>query len=629
MNGRFSISGIDNYPFICFTLMSIAIVAGCKSTQSTLPDGSTPDLAVYSVQPQVVLPGTWIKVEGAGFVDENSGSLVVQLQGVGQQPWLLSPERLDDSHLKFQIDKTLFSSLGGVGQFQGMLKVRADYPGGLNQSAEVPVSWNMVEQLSPELNYFSAVVGQEVVYLGTSVDAKGTGFLLDGEGRTELRLSGTYTLDDSGDELAIESNLLLLEPASRQQLSGPLAASALGIHPGVFHGQIQAVNVFEGGDEISGTALTDVTMELGPTFITRTEPTEAARGQWVDFFGRGFVSSSATVVIRIEGTFTERDGTVVPLTGDNALQIVPEVVSGEHMRYVLRVSPDGQGGVQGLGAKPGLLRADITPEIYYGTEMEKGFGLKDVEFSILAQKQVIYISYLPGFTDTLRVFGLRNVENLIRERILQVVTRDYSEFSVEFRTVRPDDYMEYAVIEVGGVDPNGRDLLGLDNTMGKDTGNLYFDDIVGGLNADSRENGTYAYGGVFLSSYLLFSPSVEGHMPIASERFDDIFGPFMPSMGGSPVQAGEFPDGDRAEQIELAIHALGSMIGNTISHEMGHTLGLAAGPKDYFHNSPPLPNQIMDGGAERPFEERAEIDGQGPAVWSPENHAYLQKYLPK
>jgi hypothetical protein len=61
-------------------------------------------------------------------------------------------------------------------------------------------------------------------------------------------------------------------------------------------------------------------------------------------------------------------GQVTPLTGDNALQIVPGVLSGDHMRYVLRVNPDGQGGVEGLGAKPGLLSGEIILDIPSKTE---------------------------------------------------------------------------------------------------------------------------------------------------------------------------------------------------------------------------------------------------------------------
>ena len=611
-------------------LLAALVCVGCSSKPSSLPDGSTHELEIRLVEPTTVLPGTWVRVLGDGFVPAKAGSLTVLLERGGDSPWMIAPEWIDEQSLRFQIDSSLFSALGGPGVFTGMLKVRADYPGGSSQTAESPVSWILEQSLVPRLDHFSGAVGDGLVYLGTEVEALGSGFLFQGEGVTELRLSGSFVPEGSADPVPMVGHLIVLEESTRERQIGPIPASGFGIQPGVFTGDMTPVNVHESGEERSGTGLTGIRVELGPTFLSRVEPSQASRGQWIDIYGRGFVSGSATLVVRIEGSFTDQLGQVTPLTGDNALQIVPEVLSGDHMRYVLRVNPDGQGGVEGLGAKPGQLSGSVVPEVYYGADHQVGLGLPGgFEFTVAPQKQVVFISYLPGFTDVLRDFGLRNVEGKIRDRIAEVVDRDYRDFSVEFRSVRPSDFLEYAVIEVGGQDPNGRDLLGLDNTMGKDTGNVYFDDIVGGMNADSRESGTYAFGGVFVASYLLFSPKHPNHMPISSSRFDDIFGPFMPSEGGTDVEAGEYPDGDRGQQIGQAIHALGSMIGNTVTHEIGHTLGLAGGPPDQFHNLPPADNQIMDAGAQRSFEERAEIDGQGPAVWTADNRAYLQQYLPK
>ncbi|HOX46551.1 MAG TPA: hypothetical protein PK668_23330 [Myxococcota bacterium] len=606
--------------------------AGCTSVPSQLPDGATHLLGLQAVGPDTLLPGSWVVCRGEGFVGPDEGSLVVSLERGGGQPWLLSPVRIDDQRLEFRMDRNLWGALGGPGTFQGTLRVQASYTDGQTASAELAVSWTLLEQLTPSLDHFSAAASQgQTVYLGSALEALGDGFLLDGEGFTELRLNGQFVPADGSGAVPIQGRAIVLEPDRRDRLAGPLPAAGLGIHPGLFNGSVRPVNVHDGGFEIEGTGLPSVSFELGPTALLRFEPTSASRGQWIDIYGRGFVAGEATTVIQIEGTFTRsRTGEVVDLSGADALQIPPEVLAGDHMRYILRVSPDGHGGLTGLGAEPGTLRGSATPVVYYGADEHTGLSLPgQLEFQVLAQKQVVYISYLPGFTDALRDFGLRNVEDRIRDRILTVANRDYQEFSVEFRALRPTDFLEYSVIEVGGVDPNGQGLIGLDATMGKDIGNLYFDDVVGGANADSRESGHYAFGGVFVSSYLAFSPHAPEPMPIASPRFDDLFGPFMERLGGTPVEASEYPGGARAAEIEQAIHALGSMIGNTLTHEIGHTLGLAAGAANYFHNDPPGPNQIMDGGGERPFEERAEIDGQGPAVWATEDHTYLQTYLPK
>jgi hypothetical protein len=534
------------------------------------------------VDPDLVLPGTWIHVHGKGFVDETRGALIVFLER-GESKRMVTLERIDDTYIKFQIDAGLFSALGGVGSFEGTLRVQADYTGGRSQSHTTEVIWTLHETLKPRLDRFTATEG--IVYLGSDVRGEGAGFLLDGEGETQLRLSGTLTPE--GEAPAPWSGSFAVLAERRDLLDGPFPVEALGISPGVFVGDLIVVNVHADEREVAGNGLRDLTIELGRTFILRVEPSEASRGQWLRFTGRGFVAGSARTAVRIEGTFTARGGEVTDLTGDNALEIFPDVISGDVMQYVLRVTPDGQG-----------------------------------------------MNYLPGFTDALRDFGLRNVEFHIRDRILEVVNRDYKTgqpdgINIEWRTSRPTDFLEYSVIEIGGKDPNNVGLIGLDNTMGKDIGNLYFDDVVGGMNADSREEGHYAFGGVFISSYLAFSPKAPKPMGIASETFDEVFGAFMPSQGGTLVEAGEYPGGSRSDKIGRAIHALGSMIGTTVSHEIGHTLGMTTGPKDLFHNLVPADNQIMDAGFHRDFEERAEQNGRGPGCFTDENWNYLKRILPK
>ena len=604
---------------------------GCESIPSRT-DGGLPDLMVQSVEPSLVLPGTWIHVRGKGFVDENLGTLMVFLERGGSRRMVV-PERIDDEYMKFQISANLFTALGGPGSFAGTVRVQVDYTGGQSQSHTMDVIWTLEEALHPRLDRFTATEG--IVYLGSDVRGEGTGFLLEGEGETQLRLSGTFT-PEGGSE-GPWSGSFKVPAAARDLLDGPFPVEALGIAPGMFIGSLTVDNVHADEREVAGNSLPGVTIELGRTFLLRVEPSEASRGQWIQFTGRGFVAGEARTAVRIEGTFTERGGAVNDLTGANALEIFPDVISGDVMRYVLRVTSDGQGGIEGLGAVAGTLEASATPVVYYGADSEEGFPLDNMTFIVGPQKQVVYLKYLPGFTDALREFGLRNVESHIRDRILEVCNRDYMTgqpdgINIEWRTSRPDDFLEYSVIEVGGEDPNNVGLIGLDNTMsqgGKDIGNLYFDDVVGGLNADAREEGHYAFGGVFVSSYLAFSPKAPEPMSLASPIFDEIFGPFMPSQGGTPVEAGEYPGGSRTEKIGRAIHALGSMIGNTITHEIGHTLGLAAGPKDLFHNLVPADNQIMDAGFHRDFEERAEQNGKGPARFTDENWDYLKAILPK
>jgi len=63
-----------------------------------------------------------------------------------------------------------------------------------------------------------------------------------------------------------------------------------------------------------------------------------------------------------------------------------------------------------------------------------------------------------------------------------------------------------------------------------------------------------------------------------------------------------------------------------VSHEVGHSLGLADPYGQEFHNSGDEENRLMD--SDRPFAERAELDGLGPSRFCDEEYAYLRAILP-
>jgi hypothetical protein len=613
--------------FVYAVLMLVSFCAACPNEDSDLPD-VFPEIVITEVTPNpIVMPTTWIKIKGEGFVDNSLGqiSIILRREGVSNTVF---PDRESDELIKFQLGTYLFSTLGE--SFHGQLFVRIEYIDGSSKETPKNVYWTLLETLEPKFDSFTPIDGGGIVYLGSNTRAVGHGFLLDGEGETKLHFVGTFTPDSSNVASELDK-YVTLEDAQRTELSGPFPADCFGIEPGRFFGDIIPVNEHQDGPVIEGQGFSIVGIDLGPTLLIGIEPLQARRGQKITISGRGFTSGMALTALRVEGTFTSEKGDVSQLAGTD-LEVFPKVNSGDQMTYVLTVIPDGKGGVEGFGAEAGTVEGIVTPIIYYDDLVFEGEPLDDFVFRVLPQLQIVYISYLPGFTDALRDFGLRNFEKNIRDRILEVATRDYDGINVEFRTTRPTDYVEYSVIEVGGKDPNDRGLLGLDATMGKDIGNLIFNDIIGGLNAESRENGNYAFGGVFVSSFIAFSPSSEEACDLASGIFDQVFSPFMPAYGGSPAETWEFDyAGDRKPLIENAIHVLGSMIGNTVSHEVGHTLGLAHVPyngQNIFHNRVPGDDQIMDSGGQRPFEERAEINGSGPAVWTQENRQYLERILP-
>jgi hypothetical protein len=135
-------------------------------------------------------------------------------------------------------------------------------------------------------------------------------------------------------------------------------------------------------------------------------------------------------------------------------------------------------------------------------------------------------------------------------------------------------------------------------------------------------------------------------MPIAdsTSRFDAIFDPFRPDRGGLEVTATELATlqppvldsgascpakkGDRAAQIACAVFVLGNLVGNTMTHEVGHSLGLANPYGDGFHDPGDEDNRLMDSGGARPFIERTELEGAGPAVFCGDEYDYLRMILP-
>ncbi|MBK9070538.1 MAG: hypothetical protein IPL79_06000 [Myxococcales bacterium] len=46
------------------------------------------------------------------------------------------------------------------------------------------------------------------------------------------------------------------------------------------------------------------------------------------------------------------------------------------------------------------------------------------------------------------------------------------------------------------------------------------------------------------------------------------------------------------------------------------------------HNDGDAPGRLMDGGAARPFLERAELAGEGPGVFCDDEYGYLRQILP-
>jgi hypothetical protein len=258
-------------------------------------------------------------------------------------------------------------------------------------------------------------------------------------------------------------------------------------------------------------------------------------------------------------------------------------------------------------------------------------------------RQVVWLHFLPQYKESLRHFGMREADELVRARVLEVVRRDYGGVNIDFRLDPPDDFALFSEVEIGGPDPNGVGLLGYDNTPGKDSGNLRLHDKIGGLNALTQLDGSAGYGGVFVESLFTFSVhpgSLADDTGVGHAAFDAVFDPFRPDRGNQPIAQGDLspwpaggttancPAQDRGARVVCATLVLANLIGTTVSHEVAHSLGLADPGGPEFHNSGDWPNALMDAGHARGFLERAELDGVGPGAFCQHDYDYLRSILP-
>lgn len=394
--------------------------------------------------------------------------------------------------------------------------------------------------------------------------------------------------------------------------------------------------------------------------VTGVTPNRASLGQFVNLEGGGFVGvseddegseeGSPLTKLRLRGVFTSVDGKKeVRFDDADGVLIIPTFVSGNLVRYVLD-EQDAVGKLIDLRKLSGKFEGTFLPIIQYGQDQYPS-NPNDHEgtrgsFDVGYVTQIVHIRFLPGYITSLKHFGLRAADQLIRERVFEVAARDYLGASVAFRAEKPTDFAVFATVDLAGPDPNGTGLLGYDNSPGKDKYNQRLYDHIGGENALTQKDGYPGYGGVFTESFFGFSMHPNGlatRLQGADPFFDAIFDPFRPDVGGLPVSASDLAtldipklvdgsecpaQGDRGLQLACAVWVLGSMVGSTMTHEVGHSLGLADPYGGEFHNQGDEPERLMDSGGGRPFTERAEILGGKPGMFCDEDFAYLRKYLP-
>lgn len=620
-------------------VVGLALLAACAGGNEGPSLDPPAAVELISIQPSAVVSGSRFILRGRNFSEscehrlELSGSLAGQALQATLPLAVRSVEQAEGS-----ANALLEAAAGTLGSFEGQAEVVSENLVGQARSMPVGVSLQLRRYLTPELR----AVGSGLVYLSSRVPVEGEGLLLGGgEGSTTVELKGCFLptgTSGSCSQVGIQvATTLPVKPESegdRRRGWFEFAPSIAGIRPGAFQGTLRLLNLHADAHAEQSPTLA-ASFQLERTRLDSLAPGAVSLGQYLELRGAGFIAGGS--LVRFQGSFTPKGGGPLPLS----LDLVPGFESGGVVRYVLEEG-QGIGAAIDLRASSGTLAGSWTPTVVWQKDQLEGQGAT-LSVKVAPVKQVVWVRFGQAWTESLRLFGLSAADAAIRKRVLEVMARDYKGVNVEFRVEEPKDFKLYAKVDISGRDPNGLGLLGYDNTPGKDVDNKRLYDWLGGVNALTQQDGYPGYGGVFLESLLGFSehpPSGIQKSPLKSPLFDQIFDPFRPDRG-SELSTGEAlaagvdstdgcPASDRSGQAGCAIRILGNLVGSTASHEFGHSLGLAnpyGGPTDY-HNPGDLPDRLMESGSDRPFAERAELQGQGPAVFCDEEFAYLRKILP-
>ncbi len=619
------------------------LAGGCGT--SIGPDPGLEGLAVTRVAPDTVIPGSKIVVKGASFVDDHWGSAKLRLKGKagGKDLDVSWPAKfIDFSTMTVAVDAQKVTEIGGDVDFAGTatIEILATSDDHTYNSENVTVALSFRNQLTPAP---TSLDGTGVIFVNDQLEVDGDGFLLgEDEGVTVAKLSGCFTPDGGGGCAPIadiELPMLPVDPLSRKKASFAFSPKVAGIKPGTFAGKVTVINKQMSISPITADAF-DVNYDLVTAQIFTVDPPAASLGQYVFVRGGGFVGGEPGALTELEltGTFNKTGASPVPVS----MTLIPDFVEGRLVRYVINTD-DELGHALDLRQDTGQFTGTITPIVSYGTDRVRGAS-KQAAFAIAPVKQIVFLNFQPSYVEGLRDFGLRAIDKRLRERIVAVCNEAYKGVNIEFRTEPPTEFSLYENVELVGVDPNNMGLFGYDNSPGKDNGNVRLYDRLGGVNALTQQDGYPGFGGVFLRSLMGFSKhpgKLTKSVPGADQVFDETFDPFRADQDGEPITSADLagnlpvltegsscPGKDRQTQVACAIYVLGNLIGGTLSHEIGHSLGLANPFMEGFHNAGDAPNRLMDSGSDRPFLERATLQGRGPGVFCDDEYAYLRMILP-
>lgn len=502
--------------------------------------------------------------------------------------------------------------------------------GGREPSA--PYAWDF--ELADTMNVALFETPQGFVHFNDAVVLSGNGFVTSEEGSILAHVTGTFTSSEGGSrDVDTEIRVEPAEEFARDRGVFQLTTGLGGPEPGSFEGTVSLSLTLRGGQTSQSEAMALI-LDFGPPAIDLMDPPEAAYEQYVSFTGAGFLgaNSDESTLVRLLGTFTEPDGTTRPVEAE----LVPEWRSGHEVRFSLATEQRGDRLYASLfHSRRGIFEGMATPVISVGPWTYEG-PAAPVSLTLTGMKQIVVFHFLDGYSQALEYYGLANVDKELREGILRRFMDIYRDYAVEARFDVPTDYSRngYTLIEIGGVDPSGKGNAGLDASVGKDLGNLRMFDRIGGANAEHQMDGTNGYGGVFIEAFLFFTSHPDPtwpaprNLPPPQALFDEVFDPVRNRAATTEEAMGQ-GSASRVTQVQRAMRAFENMIGENVSHEFGHSLGLAQ-PNDpdprHSHSATPGDGCLMDEGKDRPLSERF-AEPQSTTHFCGDEPAYLEDIL--
>lgn len=624
--------------------------SGCNPVTTERRDTGLDGLSLDAIAPTTLLVGTTLTITGRSFVDTDLATAALIIEGTAGTARLPLTYR-SSSEMRATADAAVIAALGATSSdVPSATKVTLEFVSTVDEhryATELGTPLRAAVHLTPS----ASAVGDGVAFINQPIAIAGDQLLLGGdEGHAQAVLTGCFRAGTGGVCGLPKTTTIPLTPATntaRTSAAFPYLPTIAGIAPGQFTGTLRVENVHTDG-VITTSPTRDVVFDVQAAQLSGTSTSAASLGQYVVLSGGGFVGGAddASTTLHLQASFVGASGKATPID----VVLVPEFRSGLELRYVLD-DQDALGRAINLRKDAGLLTGTVEVIVEYGSEKVTTPAIP-VQLSILPVRQIVYINFLAEWVGALRRFGLRAADQRIRDRIVKIGRRDYQAINMEFRADLPVDFAIFSQVDISGLYPAGDHSFGYDNTPGKDTNNERLYDRIGGVNAVTQSNGDPGYGGVFLESFFLFSQNppqdIRGNVEsdpvwqsMRDAMFDPIFDPFRADRGGRELTATELdaldppaienatgcPASDRRMQTACAIFVLANLIGSTVTHEIGHSLGLSDPYGDAFHNPGDCPRRLMDGGADRPFVERAEL-GEQPARFCDGDYAYLREILP-